>query len=125
MGGGYFFLPFISATIRIAKAIIRVSASYIDMASPPSGGERTPSGELYLTPIQNAAVSVVDPFGGADSLLVNALNVGKLCMPEQPDMVAVRAAMNGQPIKNLPPITDIYYDEQSYKHPCAEAVTAR
>jgi len=53
----------------------------------------TPSGELYLTPIQDAAVSVVDPLDGADSLLVDALNVGKLCMPEQPDMSAVRAAI--------------------------------
>ena len=51
----------------------------------------TPEGELYLTPAENATISIVNPLQAADALLVDALNIGHLCMPEQPDMPKIKA----------------------------------
>lgn len=51
----------------------------------------TPEGELYLTPTENASVGMVNPLQSADSLITDALNIGKLCIPEQPDMPKIKA----------------------------------
>ena len=51
----------------------------------------TPEGELCLTPTEDATISMVNPLQSVDSLLVDALNIGKLCMPELPDMPTVKA----------------------------------
>lgn len=42
-------------------------------------------GHLYLTPTKIAKPDIFDPFRDAQALVLDALNIGRLCMSKQPD----------------------------------------
>lgn len=44
-----------------------------------------PDGILYLTPAADAIPEITDPFEDAKTLVVDALNVGRMCMRKKPD----------------------------------------
>ena len=42
-------------------------------------------GTLYLTPAKNAKPEIYDPLRDAQQLVLDALNIGRLCMSKKPD----------------------------------------
>ena len=45
----------------------------------------TEDGTLYLTPAKNAKPEIYDPLKDAQQLVLDALNIGRLCMSKKPD----------------------------------------
>ena len=54
---------------------------------------RESDGVTYIIPIATSTVSVYDPLKVSDALVVDALNVGMLCMRENPNEREIRAAI--------------------------------
>ena len=42
-------------------------------------------GVLYLTPVKNAKPSIYDPMKEYEQIVVDAMNIGRLCMGKKPD----------------------------------------
>ena len=42
-------------------------------------------GTFYLTPAKNAKPEIYDPLKDAQQLVLDALNIGRLCMSKKPD----------------------------------------
>ena len=46
---------------------------------------KTPDGVLYLTPSEKSKSNVYDPLADAETMVLDALNIGMLCMRGSPD----------------------------------------
>ena len=54
---------------------------------------KAPDGELYIVPTTKAASFVYDPLENAENMIVEMLNIGRLCMSGEPDDVKITAEL--------------------------------
>ena len=47
--------------------------------------KKAEDGNLYLTPMKDAQPQIYDPLRNAEQLVVDALNIGRMCMSRKPD----------------------------------------
>ena len=51
-------------------------------------------GKLYLTPTKDAQPGIYDPLRDAQQLVLDALNIGRMCMSKKPDAEIQKAIQN-------------------------------
>ena len=60
--------------------------------------KKAEDGKLYLTPTKDAQPGIYDPLRDAQQLVVDALNIGRMCMSKKPD-ADIRKAIQGFAVK--------------------------